>query len=151
MISVQIDNDEITGRLDRVLSLYDDPTKVMREITGVLADASEEQFEAEGRPGWRQLAKSTIAGRIRKDTWPGKILQVSGGLASSVTTRATRTTAAIGSNKVYAAIQQLGGKAGRGRRVTIPARPYLVFGSSEQEETLDILQRHTNRSLNKKL
>jgi len=34
-------------------------------------------------------------------------------------------TLTIGSTPVYAAIQQFGGKAGRGRKVTIPARPFL--------------------------
>lgn len=147
MISVKIDDTEVKGALSRLSSMIDDLTPVMREITGVLADAAEDQFAAEGRPQWKELATRTIDARTRKKTWPGRILQVSGGLAASVTTRATRTTASIGSNKVYAAIQQLGGKAGRGRRVRIPARPYLVFGSGEREETMDILQRHTARAL----
>ncbi|MFZ5537436.1 MAG: phage virion morphogenesis protein [Pseudomonadota bacterium] len=31
----------------------------------------------------------------------------------------------VGSNKRYAAIHQFGGQAGRKRRATLPARPYL--------------------------
>ena len=31
----------------------------------------------------------------------------------------------------YAAIQQLGGKAGRGRKVTIPAREYLAMNEGQ--------------------
>jgi len=36
----------------------------------------------------------------------------------------------------YAAIHQFGGKAGRGRKVTIPARPYLMF----QDEDVNYLE-----------
>ncbi|WP_260331085.1 phage virion morphogenesis protein [Pseudomonas aeruginosa] len=50
------------------------------------------------------------------------ILQVTNALARSITTRADRDQAQIGSNLSYAAIQQLGGQAGRGRKVAIPAR-----------------------------
>ena len=31
----------------------------------------------------------------------------------------------------YAAIQQMGGQAGRGKKVTIPARPYLAMNSGD--------------------
>ena len=147
MISVQIEDDAVFGALSRISALLDDQTQVMREITGVLADAAEDQFASEGRPAWEDLSARTIASRTRKGTWPGKILQVSGSLAASVTPGSTKTTAFIGSNKKYAAIQQLGGKAGRGRKVTIPGRPYLVFGRDEQEETMDILSKHINRAL----
>lgn len=51
----------------------------------------------------------------------------------------------VGSTPEYAAIQQFGGKAGRGRKVTIPARPFLPVrpdGSlypQEQSEILDAI------------
>ena len=57
--------------------------------------------------------------------YPGQILQVSGQLALSITTQYDNNSAIIGSNKVYAAIQQLGGNAGKNKKVNIPARPYL--------------------------
>lgn len=46
-------------------------------------------------------------------------------MALSVTTQYDETSAVIGSNKVYAAIHQLGGQAGKNKKTTIPARPYL--------------------------
>lgn len=146
--SLRIEDDEVYRTLDRVLALVNDPQQVMRGVAGIMADAAEDQFEAEGKPAWQELAAATIKQRTQKGTWPGKILQVSGaGLAASVTTVTTKTSAAIGSNKVYAAIQQLGGKAGRGRKVTIPAREYLVFGEGERDESLDLLVGHVQRAL----
>jgi len=37
----------------------------------------------------------------------------------------------VGTNKVYAAIHQFGGDAGRNKKVKIPARPYLKLGNKE--------------------
>ena len=36
----------------------------------------------------------------------------------------------IGNSAIYAAIHQFGGQAGRGRKVTIPARPFLPITPS---------------------
>ena len=51
-----------------------------------------------------------------------------------ITIQYNNESAIIGSNKVYAAIHQLGGQAGKNKKVTIPARPYLKI-----EEELDNL------------
>ena len=43
-------------------------------------------------------------------------------------------TVKLGSNFKYARIHQMGGKAGRGHKVTIPARPYLGISKDDWEE-----------------
>lgn len=54
-------------------------------------------------------------------------------LQQTVTTHhKTSRFARIDSNKKYAAIHHLGGKAGRGRKVTIPVRPYLPINGAGQ-------------------
>jgi phage virion morphogenesis protein len=45
----------------------------------------------------------------------------------------------LGVNKVYAAIHHFGGPAGRGRKVTIPPRPYLGLSEADREEIRAIL------------
>ena len=52
---------------------------------------------------------------------------ISGLLAGSVHSQFGDDYTMIGAARPYARIHQLGGKAGRGRKVTIPARPYLPF------------------------
>jgi phage virion morphogenesis protein len=47
---------------------------------------------------------------------------------------------AVGTNRVYAAIHQLGGQAGRGRKVTIPARPYLGVSAADRVRILAVLK-----------
>jgi phage virion morphogenesis protein len=74
-----------------------------------------------------------------KGHYPGKILQVEGQLATSITTYYDKESAIIGSNLAYAAIHQLGGQAGKGKKTTIPARPYLVLTNGDLSEILLLL------------
>ena len=75
---------------------------------GIMEGAVEENFAQEGRPKWMGLSPKTLK-RKKGD----KILQESGQLASSIQQGADRTSAFVGSNKVYAAIQNNGGKIER--------------------------------------
>jgi phage virion morphogenesis protein len=42
-------------------------------------------------------------------------------------------------NLKYARIHQLGGKAGRGRKTRLPARPYLGISEEDKEEVAGII------------
>lgn len=81
----------------------------------------EREQTPEGTP-WTPLAVATVK-RRKGSAHP--ILRVQGDLYRSVTVQASHEKATIGTNWRYARIHQLGGKAGRGHKVTIPARPYL--------------------------
>lgn len=138
MIKVDIDDAELLSRLQALADRIEDNRPLMKELAGILLDAAEENFEQEGRPKWPDLAESTKAERAAKGLWPGSILQRSGGrgLAGSIQTDTGMDYAVVGSNLRYAAIQQLGGKAGRGRKVTIPARPFLGVNDDDRKEIL---------------
>ena len=110
---------------------------LMRRVAGIMADAVEENFERQGRPRWKPLKESTIRQREKEGYWPGKILQRTGRLASSIESRYGKTEASVqvgGSQFPYAAIHQFGGKAGPGRKVEIPARPYLTLSDDDLKE-----------------
>ncbi len=99
----------------------------MRVIQGDMERAVEKNFQSEGRPAWLGLAPGTIAGRVAEGTWPGKILQRSGQLASSIEGRSDATSATVGTNLKYAAIQQLGGKT-KAHTITARKAKFLHFG-----------------------
>ena len=125
-----IDDREVLAVFSRLISSAGDMTPIMADIAQALESETERQFEAESGPlgPWPTLAPSTILERMRAGKWPGKILQRSaGGLAASIFSGHGRDFAEVGSNKPYAAIQHFGGKAGRGRKANIPARPYFPF------------------------
>jgi phage virion morphogenesis protein len=98
-----------------------------------------------GSQRWQDLAPSTKKARIKV----GKTGDVSKGdaafnilvqksiLKNSITYRTDgKYTLYIGTNVVYGAIHHFGGMAGRGRRVKIPARPWLVI----QERDFDVIR-----------
>lgn len=64
-------------------------------------------------------------------------------LMSSFSFHATPQDLTVASSMAYAAIQQFGGKAGRGHKITIPARPFLPVhqdGSLYPAEQAEILK-----------
>ena len=137
-IEIKIDKKELNQVLDKLFEKTSDLKPLMKNIAGIMADAVEENFEQEGRPDkWQELAESTIKHRKKTKHWPGKILQAEGQLATSITTQYDNESAVIGSNLAYAAIHQLGGQTGKGKKVTIPARPYLNLTNTNCKEILN--------------
>jgi phage gpG-like protein len=131
MFEIVIDDSQFAQTLKRLVRLGTNATPVMRTVAGLLGDAVEENFKLEGRPKWLGLKPSTLAGRVGSQIKPGrgilksgawslavgqraaanvKILQRSGRLAASITQAWSGDTAQVGSNLVYAAIQNNGGQ-----------------------------------------
>lgn len=137
-IEIRIDNQEVNQRLLELAQRGENLRPLMKNIAGILAYSTEENFANEGRPDkWLDLSGRTKKQRKKSGHWPGQILQVSGQLASSISTYYDDESAVIGSNLDYAAIHQLGGQAGKNRSVSIPARPYLLLTDENIEEILE--------------
>lgn len=142
-IEIKIDNKAVNEKLLELAKRGENLRPLMKNIAGIFASSTEENFKEEGRPDkWTDLAESTKKQRTKQKKWPGQILQVSGQLAASVNTQYDDDSAVIGSNKDYAAIHQLGGKAGRNKKVKIPARPYLQLTDEDFEEILNSTQKY---------
>lgn len=137
-IEIKIDNKAVNERLLELAKRTENLRPLMKNIAGVFTYSTEENFKEEGRPEkWTDLADITKKKRRKKNKWPGQILQVEGQLASSVNTQYDDESAVIGSNLPYAAIHQLGGFAGKNKKVEIPARPYLQLTDDDLNEILD--------------
>jgi phage virion morphogenesis protein len=135
-IEIKIDDKEIQQLLQKLVKKTSELRPLMRNIAGIMADSAEENFEQEGRPDWKELSPATIKQRTKKGYYPGKILQMRGELAASITSDYDDDSAVVGTNKIYAAIHQFGGPAGRGKKVEIPARPYLQLTDDENAKIL---------------
>ena len=135
-IEIKIDNKEVNRKLLDLAMRGENLRPLMKNIAGIFAYSTEENFKEEGRPKWQELAETTKKQRKKRGTYPGLILQVTGQLASSVNTYYDDDSAVIGSNLDYAAIHQLGGQAGKGLKAEIPARPYLQLTDDDLEEIL---------------
>ena len=142
-IEIKLDNKEVESRLLDLAKRSEKLRPLMKNIAGVFAYSTEENFQEEGRPDkWTDLAKSTKKQRTKTGHYPGQILQVSGQLASSISTYYDNDSAVIGSNLDYAAIHQLGGQAGKNQSVTIPARPYLQLTEDDFEEIIQETEKY---------
>ena len=137
-IEIKIDNKEVLTRLQELASRGENLRPLMKNIAEIMATATEDNFKDEGRPEkWVDLSETTKKQRQKIGKYPGQILQVSGQLASSVSTAYDDNSAVIGSNLAYAAIHQLGGQAGKNKKTTIPARPFLKLTDDNFEEIFD--------------
>lgn len=140
-IKIKIDNKAVNEKLLELASRGENLRPLMKNIAGIFASSTEENFKEEGRPDkWTDLAEITKEKRKKKNKWPGQILQVQGQLASSVNTQYDDESVVIGSNLPYAAIHQLGGQAGKNKKVEIPARPYLQLIDEDYDEILEETQ-----------
>lgn len=130
MSIIQIRDENVVQTLNRAASSLVNPEPLAAALERVLVSQSLQNFHANGRPAWAGLSPVTLAIYKRQGIIPKGILQRSaGGLRDSVQGDhdATSATVMAGSGKsaAYAAIHQFGGMAGRGKKVRIPARPYL--------------------------
>lgn len=141
-IEIKIDNKKVEKALLEIAQKTSNLRPLMKNIAGIMADSTEENFKEEGRPKWKDLSEKTKTARKKSGHYPGQILQVSGQLAISVTTQYDDTSAVIGSNKVYAAIHQLGGQAGKNKKTTIPARPYLDLFENDYRNILEVIEKY---------
>jgi phage virion morphogenesis protein len=145
----------IEAGLQRVLSRFSDLSPLMQQIGAFYERRVLENFQNESAPDgtpWQPLAQDTmLIGLKRNKGWKkngglsakgkryitGKrLLYEKGDLMGSVHFQADSHSVTIGTGGSipYAAIQQLGGKAGRGKKVTIPARPYLAMNAGDGME-----------------
>ncbi|MCL2689053.1 MAG: phage virion morphogenesis protein [Chitinispirillia bacterium] len=157
MPKVKVKIDSVADRFNALKKAGKDLTKPLNSIGDIMLSSVEENFKQGGRFStaeswwggnnrWQDLAESTKAAREKKGKWPGKILDMSqGGLAASISKQIQGNKVAIGSNKEYSGIHQHGGMAGRGRKVKIPARPFLVIQNEDVEEMINILDKHITK------
>lgn len=157
MLTIELNSQHLQQTLSQIEDAIGDLTTLMQAIAAELASQTEENFEHEGRPEWPELSDVTIERRAKQGHWPGQMLQVSaGGLAASIVTHATDSSAVVGSNKPYAAMMQFGGEQAEFPCLwgDIPGRPYLPMTGEghlhpkAEEVILKLTSECFNRSIN---
>ena len=131
---IEIDDGEVSAALDALIAKGGDLTPAMDEIGGAIVASTQLRFERgedpDGNP-WKPSIRALATG--------GKTLLDTGRLVSSIEHAAGPDYVDIGTNVIYAAIHQFGGKAGRGLAVEMPVRAYLGIDEDDRAEIGDIL------------
>jgi phage virion morphogenesis protein len=155
MFTVELDHQRLQNALRKVEWAVGDLAPLMRGVAAELVSQTEEIFENEGRPDWADLSDATTGRRAKNGNWPGQILQVSAaGLAASVTSLATDSSALVGSNKPYAAMMHFGGEKSEFPHLwgDIPSRPWLpmdaegVIQPEAEEAILGLALHHLEKA-----
>ena len=148
-IDIKILKDEIRPLLIELKRRMGDLSPLMKNVGETVLTSIRKNFEVGGRPKWPGLKLSTIKQRTAQGHWPGKILVrhgISGGLLGSISYRAESDRVVLSANKIYAAIHHFGGMAGRGQKVTIPARPYMLVQSEDWAEIKNLAGLYLTKS-----
>ena len=154
-IRVTVRDDQFKAALAALAAGTQDASPLMKRWGEIGQQSISQNFEVGGRPThWQPLSTATINTRIRGRTNLTRLatrnigsrnpfrvtflkpLVVTGTLRN-VTVQPDANSVTFGSNpsaRAYAAIQHLGGQAGRGLKVTIPARPYLLLQPEDEAE-----------------
>lgn len=151
---------EVLARLKGMEARGGNLAGVNRFFGGYMKGSIDRNFTAQGRPAaWPGLAPGTLGAFLgsRKSFWNKRkkdgsrtlskkgrtaragrlILTDSARLRNSISYNASAAGVTIGTSVIYAAIHQFGGPAGRGHKVTIPPRPFLLF----QDEDISYYER----------
>lgn len=108
-------------------------------IGEVLRKSTKARFSKQQAPDgspWAPLSPQYAAYK-RKRGYGKKILKMRGYLRGIPTVQATDVSVSIGSNRIYAAMHQYGGRTRFGQ---IPARPYLGISDEDEQKIMDTLQ-----------
>lgn len=140
---IKVDDAQVLTTLQRLRALGANPAPAMRDIATIGEKSTRRRFRTEIGPDGKKWKAS-----LRVQLRGGKTLTKGAHLSGSVSSNYSRDYAEWGVNRIYAAIHQFGGRAGRKvgkagplRGVIIPARPYLGLSNEDQGGILDALQR----------
>lgn len=151
MIKITLDDTQAVKKLQSVAARLKEPRRLYALLGEELKKIHDERFKAEKDPNgkpWKPLTAKTLE-RKRKHGKSLKILRQDGNLANKTAYNILDDGVEFGSPEVYAALHQFGGKAGKGRQVTIPARPWLGVSKENEYSLLKKAAAHLQKTLGK--
>jgi len=135
-VEVTIDDREVQAAFAELARRGADQAPAMDRIGSALESSTRLRFRSDqaspdGIP-WLPSKRAIRQG--------GKTLVDTARLVESITYAFSSRSAEIGTGVIYAGIHQFGGQAGRGRKVTLPERPFLGVSDADEVEIVGILR-----------
>lgn len=174
-ITLELDQRPVADALRGLMQHLDDLTPAMQDIGEYLTVSTKQRFQAGVAPSGAKWAPNTPLTLSRKKGSKPLIGETKR-LSTEILSHADRDAVEVGSNLVYAAIQQFGAKMGQFGRYSqlsrrtayaptdfrhhagtqkgfpipwgnIPARPFLGLSDDDVTAVLDIVQEHIDLAL----
>ncbi len=133
--SIKIDGKEVQKTFRKLRKKAENLKPVFDNIGSMLESSTIHNFEAGTNPDGKPWKHS-----LRAKKTDGKTLVDTSRLMDSIVSRASSESVEVGTNAIYAAIHQMGGKCGKGRKVNITARPFLGVSADDKREISDIFR-----------
>lgn len=128
MLRVRLQSESAVSLLETIAQRLARAEELLASAAPVVAAAMELNFDEEGRPvRWAPLAPRSAAWKARRFGAGLRILERTGALRRSITTRLEGRALVASSDVPYAAFHQFGTRR-------LPARPFLVLTESDKEE-----------------
>lgn len=154
VIQIDVDDSKVQAMLQRLIAFGGNQRKAMESIADYGETSTKQRFADQVGPDgkqWKQSLRAQVTGT--------NTLMDDLHLLDSIVNNVGDNGAEWGSGKIYAAIHQFGGDIvpksadslffrlpdGSGRKVkkvTIPPRPYLGINDQDEENILDIINKH---------
>lgn len=137
-VTIEVDRDRLAELAARLADRTGFHRAVGEHLHNRLVDRFADERAPDGSP-WTPLSAVTIAARERaKPGAPITILRMHGHFLSSFNFRPGPEDVSLGTPAVQGAVQHFGGQAGRGLKVTIPARPILGLEPDDPEAIVEM-------------
>ncbi|AJE07750.1 phage virion morphogenesis protein [Mannheimia haemolytica] len=147
MIKITLNDTQAVKSLQQIANQLEQPRRLYGILGETLKKIHTARFKAEQDPdgnNWKALDDRTLALKRKRGKSP-KILRQDGYLADKTAYNVTNDNVEFGSKEVYARLHQFGGKAGRGKKVSIPARPWLGVGKNDETLLLEKARFHLRK------
>lgn len=151
MIKIDINDKEVQTKLSAIARQLKQPRKLYGVLGETIKKLHQGRFKKEISPDgkkWKSLSPATVELK-RKRGKSQRILRQDGYLSDKTAYNYDDKRLEFGSDAKYARLHQFGGQAGRGRKVNIPARPWLGVSDNDKRRLLDKAQAVLKRQLEK--
>ena len=141
---VTMDTRVLKNLVGDMLQKVQERQNLMENIGETIVSSVLQRFEEGKGPdgaAWEVSGRAWSDG-LKKDGKFGQTLVDTGRLKGSMVYEASPDMVVVGSNVEYSAIHQFGGMAGRGRKVKIPARPFLGINDEDKKEIKHMIEKY---------
>lgn len=129
MITITVQDQAVTEALAKLSARVGNMAPYLQALGEDIVERTKTRFGTSTGPdgnGWKAYSPVTLGLMRARGQAPKRLLVDTGALSNQIyATVQGQNTLRVAASQNYAAIHQFGGMAGRGRKVKIPARPFL--------------------------